>query len=360
LVTRINFAVVGTGAMATRMMDTFKRAKIHVVAIVSHDIERARTFAARFNVPISESNLSAVLARSDVDAVYVANAAREHSMVCIAALEAGKAVLCEKPIALCLADAQRVAEVARSTRMLCMEGLWTLFLPAYQRFFEIPTSGAWGRAGSLVADFGYPRSEEIAPRAERGDFEGVLLDRGVYLIALSLRLFGAVQRVHAGLRISAYGDEEAFLQLLHDNGGHSQLAMSFTSLMSNTATLHCSEGLVQLQYPLIGSEGILTTRYSNTSPSPETAREPSLRMKALKKLKEFPILRRVNRGLSRIGAESLPYGSDQYLPQVEHFAALLRARAHESEVVPLEFSLDVQRVIESVRAAHSRSSQERT
>lgn len=355
--TRINIAVVGTGAMATRMMDTFKKAKIHVAAIVSHDIERARALAARFDVPIFESSLSAVLVRSDVDAVYVANAAYEHSMVCIAALEAGKAVLCEKPIALCFNDAQRVAEVARSTQMLCLEGLWTLFLPAYQRFFEMPKSGAWGRADSLVADFGYPSSEKIAPRTQREDFEGVMLDRGVYLIAMSLRLFGAVERVHADLRINAYGDEEAFLQLRHYNGSHSQLAMSFTSLMSNTATLHCSKGLVQLQYPLVGSEGILTTRSSNASSSPQAVREPSLRTDVLRKLKEFPLLRRINRGLRRVGAESLPYGSDQYLPQVEHFVALFKAGAHESEVVPLEFSLDVQRVIESARAAHSRSSQ---
>jgi predicted dehydrogenase len=354
-VTDIKFAVVGTGFMAATMMSTFAKAGVRVTAVASHDPERAHRFAGAFGLPTGESDLNSVLGRSDVDAVYIANDPQDHAATCIAALEARKAVLCEKPIALRETEAHRVVDAARKTQTLCMEGLWTLFLPAYRRFLEHSLTGGWGQANNLIADFGYPVSEETEQRLYAKDRGGVLLDRGIYLIALALSVFGPVERIDAHLNFTGSGvDKDAFLQLRHRNGGHSQLAASFTSLMSNTATLSCSRGLIRLEAPLIGSEA-LSTRHTPVAPPIRNAAQPlSLREKVIGKLRASPQLRRINQTIKKSASQHIPFGPDQYLPELNHFIALLGSGAQQSDIVPLELSLDIQRIIDRARADHAR------
>jgi predicted dehydrogenase len=354
-VTDIKFAVVGTGLMAATMMSTFAKAGVRVTAVASRDPERARRFARAFAIPAGETDLNSVLGRTDVHAVYIANAPQDHATTCIAALEAGKAVLCEKPMALSEAEAQRVVHAARKTQTLCMEGLWTLFLPAYKRFLELSLTGGWGKVNNLIADFGYPVSEETQRQLHAKDRGGVLLDRGIYLIALALSVFGPVERVDAYLNFTSLGvDKEAFLQLRHRSGGHSQLAASFNSLMSNTATLSCSGGLIQLEAPLIGSEAVSTRHTPVAPPTRDVAQPLSFREKVIEKLRESPQLRRINQTIKKSASQHIPFGSDRYLPELNHFISLVKAGAQESDIVPLEFSLDIQRIIDRARADHAR------
>ena len=82
--------------------------------------------------------------------------------------------------------------------------------------------------------------------------------------------------------------------------------------------------------------------------------EPALTLqeKIGRTLRQSAMLRRLKRALPNAYREHLSYGPDKYLPQVEHFLALLKAGARESDVVPLELSLDIQRVVRLARADH--------
>jgi predicted dehydrogenase len=344
------FAVVGTGAMAATMMTAFGAASIPVTRVVSREPERGRRFASAFGVPNSASDLSAVLNSSEVDAVYVANAPRDHAATVIAALEAGKAVLCEKPIAVNLAEAKRVVDVARQTGTLCMEGLWTLFLPAFAHFIELARTRAFGEPIHLFVDFGYP--EEARPNLLLPANGGVLLDRAVYLIALALNVLGPVERINARMNFTDLGvDRDAFLQLSHQGGKLSQLSASFTSLMSNSASLACSRGLIRLESPLLGSE-VVSTKVSVVGEI--LAQDPSLigtpNKGFVSKLREIPILRRIKQQLPEFSRRHLSYGPNQYLPELKHFVGLVRTKARESDIVPLELSLTIQEIIDKARA----------
>ena len=353
--TDIKFAIIGTGVMAATMMKTFSKAGIVVTAVVSRDAERAGQFAKAFAIPAGLADLDSVLRRNDVDAVYIANAPQEHAKTCIAALEAGKAVLCEKPMALSEAEAQRVVDTARRTQTLCMEGLWTFFLPTYERVLELSRTRQLGRINSLIANFGYPiryKAQSSLPGKDRG---GVLLDRGIYLIALALKVLGPVDRVDAHLNLSQFAvDEDAFLQMRHSDGTHSQLSASFNSLMSNTATLACVHGMIQMEAPLIGSEAVSILRAPDTSALGDPAQPLSFREKIKRKLSENPQLRRLNQMMKGSAFQHLPFGPDRYLPELNHFVALLRAGAQESDIVPLDLSLEIQRIIGLARADHAR------
>jgi predicted dehydrogenase len=356
VVSETKFAVIGTGSMAASMMSTFAQAGVRVIAVASRDLQRSRRFARAFGIPNASNDLSSLLHGVEVDAVYIANATAEHATTAIAALEAGKAVLCEKPLALSAYEAERVVEVARRMNTLCMEGIWTHFLPAYRRFLELAQTKTCGEPTHLFAAFGYPVTEDALPRLFSPAAGGVLLDRGIYLVALALKVFGPVERTDARLDVTALGvDQNASLQLSHSGGGQSQLAASFTSLTSNTAALACSRGIIRIEEPLIGAEKISTQFTAAERASPQDSALPlGSKQRLVRTLRKSPLLRRFKQALPNARREHLSYGPNQYLPQLEHFLALLKEGARESTVVPLEFSLAVQRVIDQARANHRR------
>ena len=348
---KARFAVIGTGRMAAAMMPTFAAAGVHVTAVASHDPQRSRKFAHAFGIPTAVGDVASVLHSGNVDAVYIANAAVKHATTAVAALEAGKAVLCEKPLARSADESELVMRAAQRTGKLCMEGIWTLFLPAYHRFFELARTGACGEPRHLIADFGYPVSQQVLPRLVSPAADGVLLDRGIYLIALALKVFGAIERIDARLDIGAHGvDQHASLLLGHRGGGHSQLSASFTTLMTNTAALGCSRGIVRLEEPLIGAEMVSVRLAAAKRAQPQDATLPlGAGQKFVRMLRQSTLLRRLNQALPKARREYLSYGPDQYLPQLKHFLTLLKTGARESDVIPLEVSLDIQRVIGRAR-----------
>lgn len=346
------FAVIGTGSMAATMMSTFRRACVPVTAVASRDAGRGRTFASAFGIPDIGTDLGSFLQSDAFDAVYIANATVDHANTAIAALEAGKSVLCEKPLATSAHEAERVTEAARRAGKLCMEGLWIAFLPAYRRILELSRRNAYGKPTHLFADFGYPVSEDAGARLLAPSAGGVMLDRGIYLVALALNVLGPVEAVDAVLRVTPRGvDQHASLQLLHRDGGQSQLTASFISLMSNSATLACTGGLIRLDQPLIGAEVVRTRRMA---PARDSAHGPNdktgARQRLVRRLRQAPLFRRLKRAIPNSHSKTLSYGADPYLPQLLHFLALLSAGAKTSDIVPLELSLSIQRVIDQARA----------
>lgn len=342
----VRFGMVGTGAMAEQMLPAFRHAQgVELVAVASRTEERAKAFAARHSVPSAYASIEALLADGDVDAVYVANATGAHAEASIAALKAGKHVLCEKPFAMTAEEGARVIDAAKASGKLFMEGLWTHLLPSYQRVYELAQAKSLGAPVQLTAAYGYPAPREARPRLYDKADGGVLLDLVVYPLSLALRLMGPAAALNAEVRRDADGiDTHASLQLVHDNGGFSQLAVSFDAMLSNAASLACMEGLVSMPAPLFGAETVIVERFSPSSR--EDRGGAAAKLKSV--LKQNPILRRVKQAMA--GGERHPYGADQYLPQMNHFLALLSAGKTESDIISHEFSLDILRIIDRIRA----------
>ena len=127
--------------------------------------------------------------------------------------------------------------------------------------------------------------------------------------------------------------------------------------MSNTAALACSGGMIRLEEPLDRCRGgldrgaWLTHAHLPQEPSPTLG----VRQKLVRTLAPKPSVAPPQTGHSQCAPRSIsPTDRIQYLPQLQHFLALLRAGARESDVVPLELSLDIQRVIDRARADQRR------
>ncbi|MHA7873654.1 MAG: Gfo/Idh/MocA family protein, partial [Hyphococcus sp.] len=309
----LRFGFVGTGAMAEAMLAAVRHAPdVRVSAVCSHAGARARAFAEAHGIDGAYDGLADMLASADINAVYVANRTRDHAAASIAALDAGKHVLCEKPFAIHGEEGAQVIAAAKASGRLFMEGLWTHFLPAYQRVKALADAQEVGAPKHLTAAYGYPSSPDARPRLFAPEDGGVVLDIAVYPLSLALRLLGDVGDLHADITRNTDGiDTHASLQLRHVNGAVSQLAASFDAMTSNTASLACAEGLISIPAPLFGAETVMVDRFA-TGAAPAGA---SSKLKAA--LKQNPLLRRAKAAIGGNG-EHHPYGANQYLLQLEH------------------------------------------
>ncbi len=351
---QVRVGVIGTGRMAETMVATMVRApefQVAGVASSSGNLDRARDLAAKFGVLNPYADSAPLLARDDIDFIYIANKTSAHAATSIAALQAGKAVLCEKPFATTLAEGRRVAEAARQSGCLFMEAIWTPFLPAYERLFELARTNVIGAPAHLSASFGYPVSPSAHPRLFDIDGGGVLLDRAVYPITLALKLFGPIETVEASLVRTANGvDSHANLQLGHTSGGQSQLTASLNTLLSNTAVIAGPAGSITLEAPLVGAEQVTIRRMKPMGDAPSGDSSSTVLQKLLQELRSVSALRSLRRYLSDGSREQHPYGASKYRPQLEHVLELLRSKKRESDIISIEFSLEVLGVIDAVRS----------
>lgn len=346
----INFGIVGTGQMAAAMMGAFKHLPdARVIGVSSESVDRAKSFSQRFNIPKTYHSLGDLLNDREIDAVYIANATESHANSTIQALKAGKSVLCEKPIATSQAESEHIKKEAASSGKLCMESMWTHFLPAYQRLFELSQSKTLGEPIHLFADFGYPANKEAHPRLfTLSTGSGVLLDRGVYPIALAIKLFGEVKQLTSQVKFNQDGvDTHASLLLTHKHGHYSQLAVSIEVLLQNKAVLSLTRGSVSLEPPVIGAETISLHRFHHQNHSYTTSVGFKENLKL--QLRQSSTLRRIKALRNTGHREFHTYGVNQYLPVLNHFCELYRAEKQVSEVIPLSFSSEVLRIVDQAK-----------
>ncbi|MDR2731635.1 MAG: Gfo/Idh/MocA family oxidoreductase, partial [Fibromonadaceae bacterium] len=217
-------------------------------AVSSRKAETAKKFAEKFEVKKYYSSLSEMLADKNVDIVYIATPNHCHAPDSIAALNAGKAVLCEKPFALNSAELESIIAVAKKKNLFLMEALWTAFLPSFKKFIELANKGSIGEAMVLQADFGFnspfnPKSRLYDP-AQGG---GSIYDIGIYPLFAALQLFGEPQTLQAIKIPSPTGtDSTALIQTRHKNDKVAMLASSFSVDLDTEANLYGTKGKLTL------------------------------------------------------------------------------------------------------------------
>lgn len=163
--------------------------RAEIAAIASRDIERARQAAAQFGIPKAYASYDELLADSHVEAIYNPLPNHLHVPWSIKAAEAGKHVLCEKPIALAIGDVDRLIEVRDRTRVKIGEAFMVRTHPAWLRVREIVRSGAIGELRAVMSAFSYFNRD---PKNIRNSVElggGALMDIGCYPITMARFLF---------------------------------------------------------------------------------------------------------------------------------------------------------------------------
>ena len=188
----IHWGILGTGTIASLFAsDLALLPDANLVAIGSRAQKRADAFGDRFDVPHRHASYEGVAANADVDVVYVATPHVFHAEHATLALEAGNAVLCEKPLTLNAAEAEALIATADAHDAFLMEALWTRFLPVMEDVRRCIADGALGPIQMIRADIGAVRNVAPDHRLFNPDLGGgALLDLGFYPLALAHELLG--------------------------------------------------------------------------------------------------------------------------------------------------------------------------
>jgi predicted dehydrogenase len=198
-------ARITTAAMIEPVQLLGPAAGVELAAVGSRDAERAAAYAAQHGIARSHGSYEALVEDPDVDAVYNPLPNSLHEPWSIAALAAGKAVLCEKPLADNTAEAARMVQAARRHGRPLVEAVHYRYHPFTDRVVELVSTGAIGRLRSLEARFWVPagrvRPDNIRFRYGLGG--GATMDIGCYCIH-AIRLLGGGEPVVRSARPTPY------------------------------------------------------------------------------------------------------------------------------------------------------------
>jgi predicted dehydrogenase len=228
-----------------------------VVAIASRDERRAREVAAELGIPKAYGSYEALLADPDIDVIYNPLPNHLHAPLTIKALEAGKHVLCEKPIALHADEARQIEAARQRSGLLVAEAFMVRFHPQWQRVREIVRSGRLGEVRAIQTIFSYflTDPDNIRNRADIGG--GGLYDIGCYAINTARYVFGGEpERVIGLFDIDPTMATDRLTSGLAEFDGHRHLAFT------------CSTQLVPCQrVNLLGTKGRLEVEIPFNAPA---------------------------------------------------------------------------------------------
>jgi predicted dehydrogenase len=321
---RLRWGVIATGRIASLVsQDLALLEDSELYAVSSRAQHTADAFAAEFGFAVGygddggQHGYERLLADDSVDVVYVATPHAQHHRVVLAALRAGKHVLCEKAFTINAREASELIDVAGEKKLFLMEAVWSRFLPSMQRAFEIAHSGELGTVQWVTADLGFPAPYSPTARLWAvQDGGGALLDITVYPLLWALGTLGFPQTVSAMGTLNDDGvDAQNALTLGYHHGAQAQLTSSLLAHGPRAATV-------------AGSLGYLQTLGSINNP------------------------------------KKLVVGIGQETPRTEHFEVTGRGYTYElrevtrcvqqglteSPVMPLEDSLNTMRLFDGVRA----------
>jgi predicted dehydrogenase len=225
--------------------------RCEVTAIASRSDERARAAGDALGIPRAHGSYGALLADPEVDAVYVPLPNHLHVEWTIAAARAGKHVLCEKPLALSVADARRMVAACHGADVLLMEAFMYRLHPSWVAVRELVASGRIGRLRAVDVWFSYFNDDPTNIRNIREVGGGALWDIGCYAVNASRMLFaGEPSRVGASItRDPTTGCDVLSSGLLEFEDGTATFTCSTRVEPDQRVDLYGTDGRISIAIP---------------------------------------------------------------------------------------------------------------
>ena len=319
VVRQVRWGIIGAGSIASRFAEaltTLPDAK--TLAVGSRSRDTADRFAESHGFSRAHSSYEALAADPDVDVVYVATPHPFHAENIELCLEAGKAVLCEKPFTMNAAEARRAVGLARERGLFLMEGMWTRFFPLMARLRKMLADGAIGEPRMLTVDFGF--RAELDPSSRLFDPKlggGAMLDVGVYCVSLASMVLGMPVRGTGHVHLGQTGVDVQFVAALEHGGGR------LSAITAGTRTATPQEATV------LGTEGYARIHSPWWRPEAMTISRPD---------REVEVVR-------------VPTEENGFVYEAAEVARCLKAGEKESEVMPLDETISVLETMDEIRAA---------
>lgn len=261
---KIRWGVLSTAKIALQHVIPAMQAGryCHVEAIASRDLARAEEAARWRGIPRAYGSYEALLAAADVDAVYIPLPNHLHVPWAIKALEAGKHVLCEKPIGLDAGEARELQAAAQQhPELRVMEAFMYRFHPQWQRTAEIVASGGVGELKTVHAFFAYYNvdPDNIRNKPELGG--GALMDIGCYCLSLARFLYRSEPQ-----RVLGHMQRDPEFGIDH-------LTSGLLTFASGTSTFTCGTQLAPYQrVQVVGDQGRIELEIPFNAPADRPCR----------------------------------------------------------------------------------------
>jgi predicted dehydrogenase len=317
---KVRWGVLATGGIAASFAaDLVDMPDAELVAVASRTEAAAQAFAGQFGIPRAYGDWASLAEDTGVDAVYVATPHSAHHAATRLCLEAGRAVLCEKPFTLNGGEAIDLVGLARERGVFLMEAMWMYCHPLIRRMKQLIDDGAIGEVRAVHADFGitgdFGPTHRLRDPAQGG---GALLDLGVYPVSFAHLVLGEPDGLVASAVLSEEGvDLQTGMVLSWHGGAQAVLHCGLTSATPAHAVVAGSRGRIELPHGFFHPDRLVLHRSGHT---PE---------------------------------EVLADPADGHRSSYRHEAAevmrCLRAGETESSLVPLDGTLAVLRTLDAVR-----------
>lgn len=287
---QLRWGILGTGNIARKFTSALPQSNSGLaVAIGSRTEAGARAFAEEFGIGRAHGSYDALLADEQVDAVYISTPHPQHARWAIAAAEAGKHILCEKPLALNHAEAAAVVEAAAARGVFLMEAFMYRCHPQTEKLLDLIRSGMIGEVRVIEAEFSFSAPVNTDSRLFNHDLAGgAILDVGGYPLSMARLLagaatgkpfaepdqFGAAGTIGAASRV----DEWAVASLRFPGGIVAQLRTGLQLPQSTRVVVIGSTGRLEVPSPWVvsrdGGESRLILHRAGKEAEPLVIHEP--------------------------------------------------------------------------------------
>ena len=251
---RIRWGVLGAAGIAVRRVIPAVQESRHgrVVAIASRDLARAEAAASALGIERAYGSYDELLAAPDVDAVYIPLPNHLHVPWSVRSLEAGKHVLCEKPIGLTAEEADGLmAASARHAGRLVMEAFMYRFHPQWLAARRLVADEAIGRLRSVHTLFSYYNVDPANVRNQRDAGGGALMDIGCYGVSVARFLFGAEPSRAIGVmeRDPTFGTDRLTSGVLEFEDGMATFTCATQSAPGQRVDVIGTGGRIEIEVP---------------------------------------------------------------------------------------------------------------
>ncbi len=247
---KIRFGIVGTGTIAHRFANAIKNVEnAELVAVASRTKENAEKFGDEFNIPNRFYSYEKMAFSDVIDAAYIAVPHSGHITCSCLMMNNGKHVLCEKPMAVNIREAEEMFDCAKKNNVLLMEAMWARLVPGTLKLMEIVESGVLGDILGVEGKFCYTMDEDEMDhhvfKAENGG--GSLLDVGVYGLNFASWYLGKdIQEINAQSSLYNGVDSHTCALIKYKSGAIADISSAILLRKPNEGYVYGTKGFAHI------------------------------------------------------------------------------------------------------------------